>query len=360
MTTITEPKIGWLDFSRRSELQEFIGEFWRAGHIFTHDAALLEWQYPRSDGELSWLVGDDERGMAAILGLVPRTFNVYGQTVSSHWPCIWTRRPDCRGLGMPLMLKALESSDVTAICGANEIAQPIYKKLEFHTVDDVPQWSRGFDAASLGELLAVGPYSQEESAEWLATCGGFVPDYSESLAIESAREVPSDWNDCWRELARSMVCASRDADYLRHRFQNHPRFRYQMDFVRRDGKLCGAVVWRLIGTTGGGLVLRIVELLGDATATAALASHICRQADYYGVAYAEFHGTGRIAGESLASCGFIQAGESRLPALFQPLSFSRTHLRLALKAPRSEAIQSAFSGDDLYVTRADGDQDRPN
>ncbi|MDX6514199.1 MAG: hypothetical protein QOE36_3703, partial [Gaiellaceae bacterium] len=96
---------------------------------------------------------------------------------------------------------------------------------------------------------------------------------------------------------------------------------------------------------------RIVELLGDDGALGSLVD----AAQATGAAFADFYCAG--AGESAApleAAGFRREADlhAEVPSRLQPVEAGRTEIPLAIAGVDASAP--------LYVTRSDGDQDRPN
>ena len=138
----------------------------------------------------------------------------------------------------------------------------------------------------------------------------------------------------------------RDADYLTRRYVAHPRFRYG---VHASDALLVHRVEQPLGRDER--VVRIVELLGDDGALGALVG----AAGNAGAAFADF-----FCADAAGSTGALEAAGFRreadldveVPSRLQPLEPGRTELPLAIAGVDPSAP--------LYVTRSDGDQDRPN
>ena len=148
------------------------------------------------------------------------------------------------------------------------------------------------------------------------------------------------------------VAACRDAAFLQWRYEQHPSFRYE---VLRDSS--GFAAYRIEEVRDPSLkVMRIVDFLGGPR----LAAELGEGAQAAGVVFADFSCTSAPFGAALEDAGFQR--EDRLPAelpgRFQPLDFSdRPIVSCFWAAPR---LAVDLGGDDLYVTRADSDLDRPS
>jgi GNAT superfamily N-acetyltransferase len=140
-----------------------------------------------------------------------------------------------------------------------------------------------------------------------------------------------EWLDEPPSPAAAFAGACRDEEFIAWRYRNHPRFQYTV--------LDGFAAYRLAGN-----VLRVVDFLGDEE----LADQIAAAGHDAGAAYAEFLCHSSAYAAPLEAAGFRRV--RGLPSRLQPLDLR----------PRPDV--SCFWGyeDDLYVTAADSDLDRPN
>jgi hypothetical protein len=149
------------------------------------------------------------------------------------------------------------------------------------------------------------------------------------------------------EGSDGFVGACRDAEFVRWRYREHPRFRYEV--------IEGRTAYRIEPVAdSSATVMRIVDFLGDDR----LATRLAEAAERAGVVFADFACSSARFGRSLEGAGFERERATALPARFQPLDFSdRPIVSCFWGAPR---LGIDFAAGDLYVTRADSDLDRPN
>ncbi len=187
--------------------------------------------------------------------------------------------------------------------------------------------------------------------------------------VRWSEKLVSAWDECWRErLAPHLVCASRGASYLRWRYVQHPRFRYELRFARdRNGTLTGLVVYRIEQIGGhSATVMRIVEFLAAPEDRGSLADYVALAAHREDVVFADFYCSSSEFGRALEQVGFRrQTGRPDnlvFPTRLQPVE--RRHIRMAgaflfarhLRGKLDSFVESGR----LYVTKSDSDQDRPN
>jgi Acetyltransferase (GNAT) domain len=358
-------QIDWLAAADVEELQEFIDEHWRRGHLLAHDAGLLRWQhrFPDDPGRLSVLVARQGGRIVGTLGAIPVSFCVRGRRLPGAWLTTWSATPAARRqqAGLRLLRHALaEPFDFVGTTGANETALRIYGALGFSIRESIPRWVRVLSDDALGRLLGgrTPPYGAPPAR----------PPVADSLRVSPWTEGSAQrWQELWEsQLAPQLTGTWRDAAYLRWRFLEHPHFPYAVRFVEDvGGSLRGLAVHRIADIRGGeGRVVRIVELLGDREVATALLSDVIATGSRAGAAFVEFYCVGAATVEPLEACGFTLEPEptGALPAMFEPLNFEiPPTLTCALHLGEDLGEESAaLASDALYLTRADGDQDRPN
>ena len=162
--------------------------------------------------------------------------------------------------------------------------------------------------------------------------------------------------------------AHRDAAYLTWRYLSHPRFHYRLCCAQResDGAVEGIAVWRIEQVRDRPTrVLRIVEFLGSTEAEAVLVRAVLDAARDAGAALADFYCASARVARPLAQVGFQPAptdsGHGLLPSRFQPLESQYFPMTTLVRLPGAwrGRLQQLLDDGRLYITKSDGDQDRP-
>ena len=356
-----EVEIGWWPTARLAELQSFIDREYRRGHVLASDAELLRWQHPRSADELA-IVGATSGGeLLGILGVIPVSLCVHGRRANGGWLTTWVVTSPWRRhqLGLRLLAFVSEHHDFVGTLGGNQTTVGILEALRFHVRRFVPRWilplTAGGCARLIGRNRTVGlPFVAGAAT---AAGGGCVRAWS--------REIANDWDEVWRErLARQLVGTWRDADYVRWRYVEHPRFRYRVRVaLGGDRRPSALLAYRLEAVRGiDAVVCRVVEALGEAQGLEHLARRLGREGREAGAAFADFYCTSNRYATGLERAGFIRddALAVAFPSRFQPLEAAPRPLTAAFKLRACAEDADLFAGDDVYFTRSDGDQDRPS
>jgi RimJ/RimL family protein N-acetyltransferase len=234
----------------------------------------------------------------------------------------------------------------------------------FHVIDAIPRWVAAVDANALRSLLAAAdePYPDP----FLHTRDG-AGENTGSLQVKSwSPEIECAWDEVWeKEFAPEFQGVCRDSGFLRWRYLEHPRWHYALRAaVDGSGRPRAVAVSRIESLPGREeSVFRILDLVfRDRESGAALASELMKTARAQGAAFADFYCTSAAAAAPLESLGFVRESslERHLPALFQPLDFRRHDMNAAFWSHGRHDAHERYSDLALYVTRIEGDQDRPN
>lgn len=369
-------RIGWCTREEVGALQAFMDLHWQRGHVLARDADLLRWQYrhPGGDDRLAVLVAREAGEILGFLGHIPTAFSRYGERVPGVWLAMWSTAPDARSrrVGLSLLREALAGPwEIVAAVGFNDSVARMFGVLGFDVRDAIPRWVRVVSPAALESLLGGESerYPAQAWAAWRSTAAAAAGRPSAAVRVrEWNGDVAARWDLAWRErFAPRLVGTWRDAAYLGWRYVEHPRFQYVIRAVedRATGALTGLLVYRVeVVRDRPEKVLRVVELLAEESSGGALAGALLEAAEAAGVAFADFACASDAWAAPLEAAGF--AREDRLPAalpsLFQPLDLGRTRLTggWRLASVTAEETRAFFATAALYVTRSDGDQDRPN
>ena len=366
-------------------LMRFIGTQWRARHILSHDEPLLRWQFapellrgrdaPGPTVLLALLGGE----IVGMLGLTGFDLNLTGVRSPAAWLSHWFVALAYRGFNVALrLILAARDLGIAALVtlGSNEVSTKVLERLGFEVIPSLPRWVGVFDAAAAAELVCgANPKVSFEDA--LRSCRGYLVEPKGAGVPQGGLQpggwspvAAAEWDRLWNErLAKHLVGASRDAAYLRWRYVEHPRFEYEVRFAQRDtdGAVEGMAAFRVEQVRDRATrVLRIVEFLGSAAGEATLVRAIIEAARDSGAAIADFYCSSARTAQAFERAGFkreiADSPGVALPSRFQPLEAE--HLPITVLArlppPWGGTLRELVEDGRLYITKSDGDQDRPN
>jgi RimJ/RimL family protein N-acetyltransferase len=366
-------------------LMRFIGTEWRAGHVLSCDESLLRWQFSpellhgrHARGPtvmLAWL----DNTIVGMLGLTGFDLNVFGGKVQGVWLSHWFAGPAYRGhnVALRLMWAARDLGvEVVGTLGSNVLSTKLLARLGLEVIPILPRWVGVFHVERAVELVcAANPgLSTAEASELCSRC--LVTPPEAIVSSDGFRSVgwnaatAAAWDEFWNSaLAQQLVGANRDARYLTWRYVMHPRFQYHMHCARResDGVVEGIVVFRLEQVRGRATqVLRIVEFLATPAAQPTLVRAVLDEARACGAAVGDFYCSSVQVAKAFARVGFqredVSSAGAVLPARLQPLEAGHFPMTTLLRLPGAWRGRLRELVDDgrLYITKSDGDQDRPN
>ena len=152
--------------------------------------------------------------------------------------------------------------------------------------------------------------------------------------------------------------AERNREFLRWRYESHPAFTYE--FLFSSDYRSVLVFHEERETENGVLVLRVVDVLARPRASALRCFlRSCLPGKNAGRLSSIFFAALIACRPALGAAGFFdeaEHGDGHIAALFQPLDFRKTAIRVLASCPG----WSEGRLEDWYITKADSDQDRPN
>jgi hypothetical protein len=377
-----------ISFCQRAEipaLVEFIRDYWKRDHIFVKQPEFLQWHYDHRrfrdvpEGGLSFLLARDSDKVIGVIGLNEVGFNVFGEKGSSVWPSIWYARPEYRRhfVGARLWQQVVKLR-YSAICmiGMNPSVRPFFNSLGYEMLVNTPRWCGVLDPARTEKFLAENPDTNAAEVRALVESLTLkdVDGSRKSSTLEDLElcgwddSVGAEWDGSWNEtFSPTMVGTDKTAEYLSWRYQHHPIFQYRIRLAKSAEGPTGLIVTRLeTPRDRNETILRVVELLGEPASLRVLIADELRRAREKSALFADFHCVSRRFAQPLETFGFqlldAEGTGALIPHRFQPLQFGRIPLTSAyhLAAEFRGRVPRLLASEDFHISRADGDQDRPN
>jgi hypothetical protein len=371
----------YANFDEYPRISEFLANYWSATNIYVREPKLFDWTFGRQslwdrDG-YSFALAEDKGNVVGILGGIPFAMNCFGRQSRALWLANYMISPDYRRgpLAMRLLkMMRREPYRATIAFGISPQTAPIYQVLRWRLVENIPRHFVVLPQASesMCELIRL-THTGWASERIEALVSDFrLPNLPEELP-ESESTLPENWNDTgWEPIARGAVGASRDAEYLKWRYLDHPAFNYRLIIIHENDR-AGLLVWRLEtirvktaqSESNFDRIGRIVEFLPasreNAKALFSRLLHDLKEAGAIGADFYCYHGETR---RLLAQLGMLpverHADGQRIPARFQPLDGKTSAIMSSLFAPEEMPACSLDPDCAWYWTKSDADQDRPN
>ncbi|USG65738.1 GNAT family N-acetyltransferase [Brevibacillus ruminantium] len=359
---------------------EAIDQIWKKGHILSRDRALLDFMFYNNPMHEKY-IGKDNYGAIGVWedgkiiglgGLMLYEFNVNGKTeLASNVTNIIVLeeyRKSMAGLlifGKPFELYPIFCSFGIAL---SKLAMRI----------SPPTITQDYVMQPIHKLMRmIGIFNKKKTAEVLLNGNEYylrnynivqkVSQFGEKIVNRDLDE--NKWNTFYyTHIAPKTISVSRNYEFLNWRYLNHPTFEYLVYTVQDQlGNYEGlfvARVERIVNDTAKNL--RIVEFISkNQDASIALANKIVEIGTEEDVLFADFYCTTDMFNFGLESVGFKKEFTSEddqfvLPSRFLPIDLSVVNLNAVISFYGKSVRKLNLLENNIYFTKGDSDQDRPN
>lgn len=354
MTILNEIAIRPYEAKDFSALCLLVGQNFGPRYILT-DQRFLAWQYSGSGVLYLAMRG---REVIGFFGGKDLTYKIYDTTatVRTVMNLFVGERYRMAGVGPLLGQAVFDPARYVLVSGYNDPARQLYR----HLRAGWQEWgifsrflaimaSRHpvFGARKAPSSAAVPVFAKQESAYKIVEC--VLQDES------SQRDLIVQMAALWERIrVKYPVSVERTPDYLLWRFCRHPFLVYRVVVAYAGEKIAGFLIYR-IEAADDFSIARIIDLVAEDPAEAPLIAACIKNAESSGAHAADFMFSGLLYRDSLRRCGFFDTlgtDFEQFPIYFNPMSSNKFVINVASDIPAAWG--------DVYMTKADGDQDRPN
>jgi hypothetical protein len=343
-------------------LQAFLARVYRPDYILRINETLFRWQFGETPaGKNSGYhlkVALLENKIAGVLGYVPVEVSLRDRVVRGAWTANWVIDPNWHrlGLGVLLMRELIRQFDVTLVVGLSRDSRMLLPRMGWSDFGELTRYVYVLDHDRAKALTESG------ALEWPQTKPAQADSLTSEVLVELVDRFSHDATQLWdRTLGAFTAGTRRSAQFLNWRYAQHPVFDYRLFEVRCQGQLSGLAVYRVEQVRNMSLrVGRIVELVSESMLETSLVKTVIEDARSQDVVALDFFCSSRRFSRTMARCGFLPDGDNataQIPTLFQPIDRRRTGIPFMAYLRN---VPDATELYDWYVTKGDGDQDRPN
>ncbi|MEK7640427.1 MAG: hypothetical protein AAB389_00315, partial [Patescibacteria group bacterium] len=290
---------------------------------------------------------DSKENLIGTFGLFSAPHNHHGNSMMGAQLCNLIVRKELRALGYGYLLleKAAAAHPLTIDHTINDSAWPMFEKAGWQK-DNLERWVYIIKADNDLYSLSVSSVKQIMKSGW---------------HFDQVSEFGPEMDEFWgRAKDRYPITIERTAEYLNWRFAKNPLVKYSMFAAKDNGKVRGLVIVRSESVKNekgplGVKALRIIDFVADEEAESFALSQTAKYARENKFDFVDYFSSGDFHDKGLEQAGFENGDKgifARLPILFNPVSFKRTHLNFAVKT--SDKAQLA----EWYTAKGGGDQDR--
>jgi hypothetical protein len=340
-------------------LHAFWQRMYRPDYVLVANKEVFCWQFGRRDNrpgfniKLALIDGE----IMGCLGYIPVEVSIKGQVRSGCWTANWMVDPEQRRLGMgPLLMRELtQQFDVTLVVGLSKDARALLPRMGFADLGELDRYVCVLDPVRAAALLEGGSLEWPDAAS-KADCS------FETMSVRRVESFDSAATELWdRLLGREMMGTRRTADFLNWRYAMHPVFRHRLFVVESEGSLRGLAVYRVEQARGVDVrVGRLLEFVAEPEAADALLGAVLSDARDQQVSVVDFFTSAARFETLLTRHGFLRGDHplsALIPLLFQPIDRRRSGIAFMA---HSRSVPAVADRNGWYVTKSDGDQDRPN
>lgn len=357
-----------------------IDEIWKKGHILSRDKALVDFMFYNNPMHEKYIgkenygaIGIWEEGkIIGLGGLIVYEFNLSGKT---ELACNVTNSivlEEYRNSLAGLLLYEKPFELYPFFCNFGIGLSKFSTRISPSTI------SKGIVRQPIQKLnRMVGIFNKKKTAEVLLEDNENylrnyymvrkVPQYGEKTVNQELDE--DKWNRFYyTDIAPKTISVSRNYDFLNWRYLNHPTFKYLVYTVQdKLGCYEGLLVARVESIVNNtAKILRIVEFISkNQDASIALANKIVEIGTEEAVLFADFYCTTDMFNFGLESVGFKKEFASDddkivLPSRFHPVDLSVVNLNALISFHGKKIRSLSLLNNNIYFTKGDSDQDRPN
>jgi len=318
-----------------AQFKDFCRDNWPGEHHLIHSDEMFEYYYRDADGGINFIAAKEQGSgkIQSVCGFI--------KSNSTVRPDVWTSFIlTKKGAELNLGFKILEFIQNFTNCrtiACNNIRKKtsgLYQFLGWHIGDQKQYYRLNRDITDYTMCNIIDKKILSVSQ---ADC--------EFIKIESIEELSDFEFETFSEDK-----PYKDRAYIKKRYFDNPWIKYQIYAIRRNRSKRALVVVRNI-ESGGACILRVVDFIGDRAETGQTGSLIDRLIKETGAEFCDWFAFGADDGV-MARAGFCVLDEddqNTIPFYLTPLKMEN----VTVTCFTSES-------DGYLISRADGDQDRPN
>ncbi len=322
-----------------NSVMAFIETHWKNGHILSQDQHLFEYLYLEEPDRLNFVIASDisEGRDVAILGYIP-TNSSRSRVSLALWKAVNDKEFRALHPGLACfryLIKELSPESLFCV-GINASTRVIYEFMGYYT--GLMNHHFVLNNNLTDYKIIMNPPSIARSKSYFKN-----ENYSVNKILGASELRIAATN-------LSMEKLGKDADYLCHRYVDHPIFKYEIIEVMEMSKIIGIVIYRRCFVQNNSCV-RIIDVAGGAYCLKGAMQYLTDEMMKCGDEYIDLVSWG-LDNTELENIGFIdrrEYGACVVPEHFSPYMPLNKDIWFFSNLPGAEQF---FKGD--------GDLDRPN
>ncbi len=340
-------------------LKKFIERQFHSKYILLNDA-FFDWQY-KKDGRYTMKIIYHNGEVWGYCGFIPVSMKMGEKNVDGA--CFANLMVDERARGFGGGARLIQSiSELFPLCyinGYTAASEEIYRKL-----------GRWMPMGNLNRYIKI---LNPKKAGFLAENFNFdlVPEKAtqeKNFKFEKINLFDKKVNYFWEKVkTKYPLTIERSAEYLNGRYAMHPFLKYEMYVEEEHGAVSGFLISRVEVVEENGITFkigRIIDFVSLNESEEKIINYFSNEMQNKNIDLIDFFFSGNFYTRSLFNQGFFagnKPGYENIPILFNPISRKKKHINfIAYFKDGANTKNLLTDPNNWYITKGDGDQDRPN
>ena len=295
------------------------------------------------------------------IGILPVSFNCLGTNTLAGSLFNVMVDEKCRSFGLAARMvdQASKVFAMSYTTGYNIQMRGLYERLG--------NWTRLSDLRRF--LRILNPSRVSELAQQQITFQEHVERTPSQHRVVDTKECDARYDAFWEQIkSKYPITVNRTAAYLNWRYLRHPLLNYNVIVCEEGTTIRGLLVYRVEDVREKRhrfLVCHVVDFVAEDQVEESLLHELVRRMREEQADLVDFHFSGPFHLKALQAQGFVEATAdqtSGIPRLFNPIDRKRLYpinatVHFSQYGSQKEALTDSRN---WYLTRGDGDQDRPN
>ena len=353
--------------NEESLLLEAIDRLWAKNHVYVRKPELLSYlvyntpyteEFAGVENTSFLGIWDENNQIVGLLGYIPQEFNNKGEITYAGTDTIWIADRKSKAPGLLLWDYVMKGNPIALLSiGINDNVKHLYKAIGWNIVEKLSRWCGIVKKKEMQEL-----FFKEKENEILKLLPTLKEENISTMFICENKLDMKKWNKFYFEkFAPKSIGIIRDYKFLKWRYLEYPIFEYKVITLKNDSnEYIGLAIIRVEEISNSYKIGRILEfIVVEEIAAIALANEVIKFDRE--VIFWDFYCMSNIVSFGLEMVGFRRLPEDEfvIPTRFQPLDLNHMSIKSAIYLDEKLEINPLLDNQ-IYITKGDADQDRPN
>lgn len=315
-------------------IMDFIGNYWKKGHILSERRNFFEWQYCNGQ-KVNFVIAMQERHIKGILGYIPYGNSSDCDIALALWKVIKTERPFLGAELLDYIIKNISHRFIFCNGISWKTTEPIYRLC-------------GFETGKLNQYYRLNPNIDYKIAK-IKTVDVIRTDNIKSFLTYKVVSLNDLEKFNFEKYKKSCRVPFKSKEYIFKRYLCHPVYKYNLNYICDPNRNLEVIYVLRKQEYNKSCALRLVDIIGDVELFPEITHNLDNDMTKELAEYVDIYETG-LDEEILERSGWkdVNSSENIIPNYFEPFE------------QRNVDIFYASMNKDIIIFKGDGDQDRPS